>query len=357
MNTEPCTQPNLEKLNCHVRLMEEQQDGCVSQVFSVEICGKIYAQSVCDSVIAEISVADTTEGINKFKPVYTFTDNEQIDYSQVFCHTTNLGRLPTKVTTLPHWMAVAKIPVHRLALPFAGKRNLQFTASILSGGGNTEITYAVCGVVYENHSRGYIELEEGIHRAKIMAVKLAFVVAATEKEVSAGAVAIIQNWTRNNITVSGLSILLNELLAHIAALLPRCYRIYSRSLCKKIAAAAPMKVRCEILELCLRVAGAGGFIAFEQLILLKNIANWFEIQRERFRNMLENILPLRMHEIKDMEISLGIDADMDSDQICQQLSKEYRKWNARVINRNPEIENQAEHMLKLIAEIRDECAE
>jgi hypothetical protein len=357
MNTEPFTQPNLEILNCRVRLVEDKHNGSASQAFSVEICGTIYAPAACDSAIAEISVTDTTEGVNKFKPVYTFIDNGQIDYSHVFCHTAGLGRLPSEVATLPHWMTVAKIPVHRLALPGAGKRNLQFTVSILAGGGNTELAYAVCGVVYENFSCGYIEIEEKIRRAKTMSVRLAFVVAATEKDVSARAVTVIQNWAKNNVAVSGASILLNGLLAHIVAFLPGCARIYSRALCKKITVAVPMKVRCDILELCLRVAGTGGIIAFEQLILLKNIANWFEISRERFRSMLENILPLRMHEIGDMEISLGIAADMDNDQICQQLSKEYRKWNARVINRNPDIENQAENMLKLIADIRDECAE
>jgi hypothetical protein len=357
MDTEALTQPNLENLNCRVRLTEDEQDGCVSQVFSVEICGTIYAPAACDSVIAEISVTDTTDGVNKFKPVYTFIDNGQIDYSHIFCHTTSLGRLPSEVTALSRWMVIAKIPVHLVAIPFAGRRNLQFTASILAGGGNTELAYAVCGIVYANYSQGYIEIEEGIRRARIAAVKLAFVVAATEKEVSARAVTIIQNWAKNSVAVSGASILLNGLLAHIVVFLPGCARIYSRRLCRKIATAAPMKVRCDILELCLRVAGAGGIIAFEQLILLKNIANWFEISRERFRSMLENILPLRMHEIGDMEISLGIAEDMDNDQICQQLSKEYRKWNARVINRNPEVENQAEHMLKLIADIRDECSE
>jgi hypothetical protein len=215
----------------------------------------------------------------------------------------------------------------------------------------------VCGFVYESLSPGYIELEENLRLAKTMAVKLAFVVAATEKKISANVVAVIRNWTRNNIAVSGASIMLNKLLAQMVAFLPNCARIYSRALCKKITAAAPMKVRCDILELCLRVAGTGGIIAFEQLLLLKNIANRFEIHREKFRSMVENTLPLRMHEVEDMEISLGIASDMNSDEICRQLSKEYRKWNARVINRNPEVETQAEHMLKLISEIRDECAD
>jgi len=357
MNTEASTRPNLEELNCRVRLVEDQRGDSVSEAFSVEICGTIYALAVCDNVIAEISATDITDGVKKFKPVYTYMDNGQIDYSHVFCHTVSLGRLPTDVTVLSRWMTVARIPVRRIVLPFAGKRNLRFAVSILTGDGNTELAYAEYNFVYENFSDGYIDLEEKINRARAMAVKLAFVVAATEKDVSASAVSLIQSWTRNHAALAGASILLSSLLAHIAVFLPGCAQIYSRNLCKKITSFAPMKVRYEILELCMRVAGTDGIVAFEQLILLKNIAGWFEIHREQFRNMLENILPLRMYEIGDMEISLGIAEDMSNDEICQQLSKEYRKWNARVINRNPKIENQAEQMLKLIAEIRDECSE
>ncbi len=352
MHTQPYIQPESKIFKCRVQLIQEEKD-----VFNVEIIGSICAPTGCQSAVANISVTDTTDGINRAKPVYTFIENEQIEYSQNFAHAVNLGRLPGEVTTLPTWMSIAKIPAHRLVLPHAGRRSLQFTVSISSKQSGAELACAAGGLTYENLSIGYIELEENIRRAKIMAVRLAFVVAVTEKEVSARAVAIVQNWTKNNIAVSGTSILLNGLLAHIVAFLPRCARIYSHGLCKKIAALAPMKVRCDILELCLRVAGTDGIIAFEQLVLLKNIANCFEIPREKFRNMLENILPLRMHEIGDMEISLGIASDMDTAEICHQLSKEYRKWNARVTNRNPEIENQAEHMLKLIADLRNEHTE
>ena len=71
--------------------------------------------------------------------------------------------------------------------------------------------------------------------------------------------------------------------------------------------------------------------------------------------MMEKILSVSMYEIEDLEISLGITSQMNKKQTCRQLSKEYRKWNSRVTNRNPEIKTQAEHMLKLVAEIRNQC--
>ena len=70
--------------------------------------------------------------------------------------------------------------------------------------------------------------------------------------------------------------------------------------------------------------------------------------------MMEKVLPVNMYEVKDLEISLGIAADMNREQTCRQLSKEYRKWNSRVTNRNPKVKTQAERMLKLIADIRNQ---
>lgn len=340
-----------EILNCRVQLLREQEN-----VFSVEILGSISAPAGCQSVVAEVSIIDITDGVNKTKSVYTFIENDQIEYSQAFSHTVNLGRLPSQVTVIPDWMSIAKIPAHFLALPYAGRRNLQFTVSILSQQSDAELAYTICSLIYENLSVGYIELEERIRLAKAKAISLAFTVAATDKKISPHTVEIIRKWAKNNITISDAFIVSGKLFAQIIAVFPDGARICCNVLCRKITNAAPLKIRCDILELCMRVAGTGSVIAFEQLLLLKNIADRFEIPREKFRTMLENILPVRMYEIKDLEISLGITSDMDNNQLCCQLSKEYRKWNARVISRNPEIENQAENMLKLIAELRNECA-
>ena len=91
------------------------------------------------------------------------------------------------------------------------------------------------------------------------------------------------------------------------------------------------------------------------MALLKNIAEWIDIYLERLRDMMEKTLPISMLAAEDIEICLGVTSDMNKTQTCRQLTKEYRKWNARVTNRNPKIKTQAENMLKLIAEIRNQC--
>ena len=323
----------------------------------MEICGTINTPAGCDCAVANISITDTTDGPQKAKPVHTQIEKWQIKYSHIFCCIAQLGRLPEQVTTLSDWMTVARIPADCLVFPHKGKRNLQFTTSILSGQNGTELACTSCNFTYENPSLGYIELEENIRRAKAMAVPLAFAVAAADKKISDNEIKVIQNWAKNNIAASNkLRCKFNKLFGHAVAFFPNYNRIYSRTICKKIAETVPVKVRCDILDFYLRIAGANRTIAARQLILLKNIADWLGIHREKFRSMAENILPVSIYEVEDMEISLGIASDMDPDQICRQLSKEYRKWNARVTNRNPEIETRAKHMLKFIAETRNQYA-
>jgi hypothetical protein len=44
---------------------------------------------------------------------------------------------------------------------------------------------------------------------------------------------------------------------------------------------------------------------------------------------------------------------MGEEEVREHLNKEYRKWNARVNNCDPAIQNQASYMLNFIAEARE----
>ncbi|GAI80926.1 unnamed protein product, partial [marine sediment metagenome] len=120
---------------------------------------------------------------------------------------------------------------------------------------------------------------------------------------------------------------------------------------------APLADRYDILDLCLRVAQADGVAAVEELALLKNLASWLEVDTNRFREMMGKILPAGMHEVKDVEVILGVTSDMSKDKTRKHLNKEYSKWNARVTNTDSEIQTQADDMLKFIAETRSEYVE
>jgi hypothetical protein len=357
-SVEPSTRRKTDVLDCRVKLTKEQNGKSIVPAFSVEIYGSIHAPSKDHDVTVKIFVVDITDGIHKAKPAHTHVEEWQIRGSRVFCYTAELGRLPRSFTILSDWVVIGQIPVGWLELPRKGKRKLYFGTSILSHQSSEELARAVCIFTYQNDSQGYIDLEENIRRAKTLAVPLAFAVAGADKRISDGEVRVIKGWVMNNIAVSKVfdevRCKLSKLFSRIISLFPNCNRARSHRICEKITGIAPLAVRCDILNLCLRVVRGNSLASIYQLVLLKNVAGWFEISVERFRSMIEKIVPVAMHEGEDIEIKFGITPEMDKEDTCRQLSQEYRKWNARVTNYDPEIQAQAEYMLKLIAQARDQ---
>ena len=104
----------------------------------------------------------------------------------------------------------------------------------------------------------------------------------------------------------------------------------------------------------MNVAKANGSVVAEELAALKNLASWLEVDADRFRAMMEKTLPVSMHQIKDEEVILGVTSDMSEKETLQRLNKEYCKWNSRVTSSDPQVQAQADQMLKLIAEARAE---
>jgi hypothetical protein len=104
----------------------------------------------------------------------------------------------------------------------------------------------------------------------------------------------------------------------------------------------------------LYVAQADGVAAAKELAILKNLASWLEVDADRFRAMMEKILPVSMHEVRDTEVILGVTSDMDKEKSRRQLNKEYIKWHSRVTNSDPQIRAQADQMLMMIADARSQ---
>ena len=59
-------------------------------------------------------------------------------------------------------------------------------------------------------------------------------------------------------------------------------------------------------------------------------------------------------EGRDLEMILGIRAGMSEGEIRRILLAEYRKWNSRVTNPDPDIRKRAEEMLRLIGGVRQQ---
>ena len=362
-SNESSEQPDLNVLNCRAQLTKQEKNNN-AEVFQMEICGTIKTpdeqpEAYCASL--RISILDVTDGADKTQVVQTRVKDEAGLNEAVrpaFCYNTELGKLPHQVTTLSDWTVVAKLPVDWLMLPRKGQRKLQFETTILADDSGMELACAGSTLTYESHIPGYLDVRENIERAKTLTVALAFTISAADGKLYDCEIKMIKNWAGKNLLDSEelscdkgqrkLDKALNETIAFFR----EGYHLNTYQICREVAEIAPVAQRYDTLDLCLHVAQANGSVSAEEISLLKNMADWLDIDADRFRLMMDKILPVDMHEIKDIDTILGITSDMSSEIARKHLNKEYSKWNSRVTNSDPHVQSQADQMLRLIAEAR-----
>lgn len=358
---ESSEQLDMDILNCRIKLSERKEDTSGLDAFIVEVCGSIHAPGHMHQTTLRISILDVTDGMPKAKPVRALVEKwselNGLDRS-LFCYKAELGKLPHRVTTLSDWTAIAQLHLDWLILPRKGRRSLQFTTSILSAKNGQELACARCTVTYDNPAFGYMDLQENIERTKILAVALAFTVSAADDKIYDCEVALIKNWAGNNILENSQQSSekarrkLDKALSKTVEFFRQGNKLDIDKICREIVEIAPIAQRYDILELCLYVAQAKGSVNGQELAILNELAGCLEVDTNRFRAMMEKVLPIGMHEVKDAEVILGITSDMSKEKTRKYLNKQYSKWSSRVTNLDPEIQSQADQMLKLIADAR-----
>ena len=213
-----------------------------------------------------------------------------------------------------------------------------------------------CLGTYENTETGYLDVEDNIQRAKTLAVGLAFSVGAANGQLLDPEVNVIYAWVKTNFgsadASAGARLELERALQKTASFFRRGGTLDLPQICGEIVEIAPLIGRIEILDLCLRVAAAKGQVTSAELQLLKNLADWLQVDRARLRAMVEKILPVEMHQGHDAEMILGVTTTMSQDEARVQLNREYAKWSSRVISTDPSIRRQADQMLRLLGEAR-----
>jgi tellurite resistance protein len=278
--------------------------------------------------------------------------------SPVFIYNAKLGKLPNQVTTIPEWTSIALLRLDWLSLPRIGKRELKFTTSIFPAEGGEQLACARCYFAYHNCEYGYLDLNENIQRSKTLAVALAFGVSAADGKLYDCEIELIKNWSRENINLSETSSKerrkLEKALKETIAFFREGNKLNSHDICQEISKIVSPAERDNILNLCLHVAQANGNVSSEELNLLKDFSDWLEIEADKFREMVQKVFPANMYEVKDVETILGVTSDMNKEKARRRLNKEYSKWSARVTNSDPDIQSQADQMLKFIAEARNE---
>jgi uncharacterized tellurite resistance protein B-like protein len=350
------TPANPNVLNARVQIGREACGEEWRSVLILEICGTIQAPEEGHEASLEVALGDVTENPAQPLPVLNRPKQGPLQGSSHFVHETDMGKLCNTTTVLEDWTAVARLDPQWFVLPRTGSRKIQYDVSIISRQSGQPLAGARCTAVFENTNIGYLDIEANIQRTRTLAVGLAFSVAAADGQLPDPEVDVILGWVKTNFgsgsASSGAQLELERALQKTAAFFRRGGQINVQEVCEEIVEMAPMVGRLEIVDLCLRVAGAKGQVVSAELMALKDLAQWLQVDRTRLRVMIEKILPVHMHETQDTEIILGVTEEMTDEEARHQLNREYAKWSSRVISTDPAIRQQADEMVQLIAEAR-----
>jgi len=343
-------------LNTRVRIGRQADGDSWRSTLIVETCGTIEAPDDDHEVSLQVSLSDVTDSTVPALPVLSRPKYGPLQASSLFVHRSPMGKLCHRTTTLGDWTVVAQLSPEGFVLPRQGSRQLQSDVAILSQQTGERLASARCVASFENVEIGYLDIEDNIQRAKTLAVGLAFSVAAADNELPDSEVLVIEGWVRTNFGAGQASAAargeLDRAMQKTAAFFRKGGRLNIREVCREIVEIAPMIGRIEIMDLCLRVAGAKGQVTAAEMLLLKDLAHCLVIDRTRLRAMVEKILPVHMHTSQDTEMILGVTKEMSEDEARHQLNHEYAKWSSRVISSDPAIRNQADQMLNLLANAR-----
>lgn len=351
-------QPDMAGLNCRVCFGPGGKDASIGDSFVVEICGTIHSHGDNDEAALKVTLSDVTGAPRNSEPVLSKAGQWRLNDSNAFCYSADLGRLAGRDTVLHNWMRVARLQTGWLLFPRRGERNLLVRVSIVSCRDSQELAHAECVFPYYNEEFGYIDVDENRQRVKTLAIALAFTVSAADGKMFKCEVDLIKDWARDNLCLSEASSRarrkLEKALSKTLTFFSRGYQLNTQGICRELVElASPADVQ-DVIALCLHVAQAKGSVAPEELAILGDLARWLQIDADVYRSMMERILPVNMHQVKDTQLVLGVTSDMSEDAARQLLNREYSKWNSRVTNRNPQIQAQADEMLSLIAEARRE---
>ncbi len=351
------TSVNLGTLNCRARIGREPKGDTWQTVLIVDICGAIEAPDDGHDVDFKATLTDITDAKDpSHQLVLARPKHGPINRNNPFSYQTEIGKLCHQHTVLEDWMTVAQISPEWFVLPRQGHRELRFNVSIVSRATGQQLAAGTCIGAFENLEIGYLDIDDNIQRAKTLAVGLAFSIGAANNALQDPEINVIHGWVRTNFGSADASeaarLELEQALRKTAGFFLRGGKLNLEEICGEIVEIAPMVGRLDIMDLALRVAGAKGQVTAADIRLLKDLAQWLQIDRGRLRTMVEKTLPVSMHQSEDAEMILGVTTEMSKDEVRHQLNREYAKWSSRVISSDPGIRKQADQMLNLIANAR-----
>ncbi len=339
--------------------------GVSTDCLFVKISGPINLPLNMLTAVFSLSLWDVSRGSepDKRKPVLCSLPELQLKGSQMFLWT-NVQQMTYANSMVNGWIEILFIPLDFITFPAKGNRELYFDLSItpLGQAGNTA-NRALFSLMYVNKSLGYVDGIQIRIKAEELGLKYAAAVSAIDGEIDSDEKTVIRNWMDTRIDS-----LPEDMRAETTRSLSRALMIAERLsasirpedielLCDDIVedypiGSFPKGELYDIVELCMKVAAADGIASPEELKLVDRIASLLHVDMDRFRKMSEKILPVNIHSKRDVAAILGLKAEWTVKQRKKHLRDQYREWSARVTHSDAKVRDQADEMLRIIAEER-----
>ncbi len=315
--------------------------------------------------VFSLSLWDITNGEakDKRKQVLCYHPQFQLTGTQVFLWT-HILQMAGGTRQYNDWVEILPIPIELLTFPSKGNRKLLFELTIASMT-NIQNPVAKASYVYYyfNDSMGYIDGIKLRIKGEELGLRMAAAVSAVDGSLDKAEKAVIRKWMDTRID-SLPKDLRDETTKKLSRALLIAERISAsikpneiEMLCEDTINEYPINSIAkgdlyDIVELCMNVAAADGIAEPTELELVDKIAKLLKIDPDKLRTLSEKLLPVNIHSEKNIDNILGLKPEWTNREKKKHLREQYREWSARVTHSDAKIRDQADEMLKLIAEER-----
>lgn len=338
-----------------VDVIEFDNDESQTETFAVKIRGSIQTPELTDHAMVNIRINDVTDNEEKPFAARTALKQFRLENSNIFSFTSDIGKLPSKVVQLEDFTEIACINTDWPLLPRKGFRNIEFIISVMTNGNTHQAAFSTYTFEHYNQNFGYLDMIENAQRAKALAVMLAFAVASADDRITDAQIVMIEDWIKNNIPISAANANRNALdkaFKRTINLIKKGKKIDAQKVAFQISEISPLALRYDIMQFCIFIAAADSVITSQKLMMLNFISENLSLDNAAFLDMRDKVLPPHIYKIDNAHAVLGIAGNMDFDQQKSLLNQQYKKWNARVTSSNPDIREQANNILSVIADMR-----
>lgn len=359
----------LENNRFRIRLRRdfiELDDGTKVDCLFIEAAGLLNAPCDDYAVRHSIRLSEKASGGGS-RPIFCHMESWRSPDDHAPFFLSEPQKLRYKFTIINDWMRLGVLPFDCLVFSKRGLMEIECVASFFSEDCDNTIARASSTFKHTNTVLGYIDGAESKLESQIAAVKMAVLISGCDGDHGAVEGVVIKEWINKQLleTAEGagrdaLKTRLNGAIRTVFAVKEAGeIRTMLRELCRSVVANSATPARYAVVELLMLVAKADGTAAAEELSLIEEAGRHLGLDIEKTRALRDKILPVTIYAKASSGFSspnddslLGIDPSMSQQEKLKKLNQEYRKWNGRADNADPDIRKQAHEMVALIARAR-----